>query len=121
MFFASRGYATVIANSNEDPLLQEQLIASMIEHGVSALMIAPCYGAADDVFDGLLRAEIPTLQVLRRIDSRVTQLPFYTLWTFETGSYIATDHLDQKCVEQSGICRRRRRPGRLRRNARVGI
>ncbi len=92
MFFFSRGYATIIANSNEDPILQEQLIASMIEHGVSALMVAPCYGAAPNLFDGVLSAEIPTLQVLRCIDSRVDQLPFYSM-DYETGSYIATNHL----------------------------
>lgn len=36
MKFAERGYATVIGNSDEDPKLQEQLITSMIEHGVLA-------------------------------------------------------------------------------------
>jgi LacI family transcriptional regulator len=35
MTFASRGYATVIANTDETPAMQAQVIASMIEHGVS--------------------------------------------------------------------------------------
>ena len=40
MEFSSQGYATVIANSNEDPVIQEQIVTSMIEHGVSGLMVA---------------------------------------------------------------------------------
>ena len=35
MIFASRGYATVIANTDEDAAIQARVIASMVEHGVS--------------------------------------------------------------------------------------
>ena len=43
MTFASRGYATVIANTDENPSIQAQVIASMIEHGVSGFLISPTY------------------------------------------------------------------------------
>ena len=43
MTFASRGYATVIANTDENPSIQTQVIASMIEHGVSGFLISPTY------------------------------------------------------------------------------
>ena len=37
MALAERGYSTVIANTDESPQLQDQVVGSMIEHGVSAL------------------------------------------------------------------------------------
>ncbi len=63
MAFSASGYATVIANSNEDPAIEEQVVASMIEHDVSALMIAPCYDGGSKMFDDIHHANIPTLQV----------------------------------------------------------
>ena len=38
MTFARHGYATVIANTDENPEMQGQVIASMIEHGVAGLL-----------------------------------------------------------------------------------
>lgn len=92
MVFSSRGYATVIANSNEDPRIQEQIVNSMIEHGVSGLMIAPCYGGGGEIFDDIHRANIPTLQVLRKADSRTDLFPFFSM-DYENGSYLAAQHL----------------------------
>ena len=43
MTFARRGYATVIANTDENPEMQAQVIASMVEHGVSGFLISPTY------------------------------------------------------------------------------
>ena len=43
MTFARHGYATVIANTDENPEMQGQVIASMIEHGVAGLLISPTY------------------------------------------------------------------------------
>src|SRR4051812_7587483 len=36
MALSARGYATVVANTDEDAELQSQVVAAMIEHGVSA-------------------------------------------------------------------------------------
>jgi LacI family transcriptional regulator len=91
MTFASRGYATVIANTDEDPGIQDQVIASMIEHGVSALVVSPAYGEAG-VFDRIARAGIPTLQVLRLLDSRTGLFPFASL-DYAAGGRLATRHL----------------------------
>jgi hypothetical protein len=44
MAMAARGYATVVSNADEDDGLQEKLVASMIEHGVDAVVISPAYG-----------------------------------------------------------------------------
>lgn len=92
MAFSARGYATVVANANEDPAIQAQVVASMIEHGVSALMIAPCYGGGSGVFDDISRAGIPTLQVLRCADERTEMFPFYSM-DYETGGRLAAQHL----------------------------
>ena len=89
MALSERGFATVIANTDEDPHLQAQVVASMIEHGVSALVISPAYGAAAG-FDLLARAGIPVLQVLRR--GGEAGFPFAAP-DFERGSRLAAQHL----------------------------
>jgi DNA-binding LacI/PurR family transcriptional regulator len=53
MALSERGYATVVANTDEDPGLQAQVVASMVEHGVLALAISPAYGGEEETF-GLL-------------------------------------------------------------------
>jgi len=92
MAFSARGYATIIANSNEDPDIQDQVVTSMLEHGVAALMIAPSYSTDSRTFDNILRAGIPTLQVLRMNDRRTDIFPFFSM-DYEGGSYLAADHL----------------------------
>jgi LacI family transcriptional regulator len=66
MAWAARGFATVLANTDEDAGLQAQVVAGMIGHGVSAIVIAPASGEGSGGFDVLQRAGIPVLQVLRR-------------------------------------------------------
>ncbi|MDI6838772.1 MAG: LacI family DNA-binding transcriptional regulator, partial [Rhizobiaceae bacterium] len=43
MALSARGYAAVLANTDEDPRIQAQVVAAMIEHGVSALVVSPAY------------------------------------------------------------------------------
>lgn len=95
MAFSSFGYATVIANSNEDPTLQNQVVVSMIEHGVSGLMIAPCYGGGQEMFEDIRLAKIPTLQVLRQVDPRTDLFPFFSM-DYDNGSYLAATHLVER-------------------------
>jgi len=92
MTFSTRGYTTVVANSNEDPKIQEEVISSMLEHGIDALLIAPCYGGTGGDFDQIIRTGIPAIQVLRRGDKRTEQLPFCSM-DYERGSYLAAEHL----------------------------
>ncbi|VAW22864.1 Transcriptional regulator, LacI family [hydrothermal vent metagenome] len=95
MAFSKRGYATVIANSNEDPKIQAQVVISMLEHGISALMIAPSYGGDIGLFDDIVRAAIPTLQVLRKVDQRTELFPFFSM-DYERGSFLAAQHLVER-------------------------
>lgn len=91
MAFSAAGFATVIANTDEDPALQAQVVGSMIEHGVAAIVISPTYGSEEASFGPLLRAGIPTLQVLRHADAR-QEFPFASL-DYATGGRLAAQHL----------------------------
>jgi len=92
MAFLKHGYATVIANTDESPDVQNKVITSMLEHGVSALLITPCYGGDSSVFKDIARSETPLMQVLRCIDERTDQFPFYSM-DYATGSIVAAEHL----------------------------
>ncbi len=92
MSFARRGYATVIANTDEDPELQARVIASMIEHGVSGFLISPTYVDEPLALENVRRAGIPAMQVLRRIDARTDVFPFASL-DYVAGGRLATRHL----------------------------
>ena len=92
MTLAAKGYATVIANSDEDPELQSRLVGSMIEHGVSALVVSPTYGGCGTTFDQIERAGVPAIQVLRKTDARTGLFPFAS-FDYATGSALATRHL----------------------------
>jgi LacI family transcriptional regulator len=90
--FAARGFATVIAHSDENPEIQAQVVTTLIEHGLSALVISPTYGDTRPTFDALARAGAPTLQVLRLIDPRTDLFPFASL-DYAGGSLMAAEHL----------------------------
>lgn len=92
MTLATNGYATVIANSDEDADLQARLMDSMIEHGVSALVVSPAYDDGGDAFDRVERAGIPAMQVLRKTDARTGLFPFAS-FDYAAGSAKATRHL----------------------------
>lgn len=95
MALAERGYATVIANTDENADAQAQVVGAMIEHGVSALVISPAYGLVSDTFDAIRRAGIPVMQVLRKVDDATDQSPFAAP-DYLDGGRIATRHiLDQ--------------------------
>jgi LacI family transcriptional regulator len=91
MALSARGYATVIANTDEDPALQAQVVGAMIEHGVAALIVSPAYGGEAATFDAIARAGMPTLQVLRCVADPAV-FPFAAP-DYETGSRLATEHL----------------------------
>ena len=92
MALAERGYSTVIANTDESPELQHQVVGSMIEHGVSALIICPAYGDTGATFDAIARGGIPTMQMLRRVDERLDLFPLIAP-DYLSGSRDATRHL----------------------------
>jgi len=81
----------VLANTDEDPKLQQRAIAGMVEHGVSALIISPAYGD-DEAFALLERAGVPALQVLRKVSDRTDLFPF-SVPDYAYGGALATQHL----------------------------
>lgn len=92
MTFGRAGYSTVIANTDEDPAIQDQVINSMIQHGVSAFLISPAYGSEASIFERIERAGVPTLQVLRQVDQRTNLFPFASM-DFASGGALAARHL----------------------------
>lgn len=92
MAFGRKGFSTVIANTDEDAAIQDGVIHSMIEHGVSAFVISPAYGGDEGSFEHIRRAGIPTMQVLRMVDARTDIFPFASL-DYATGGALATRHL----------------------------
>jgi LacI family transcriptional regulator len=97
MILADQGYATVIANTDEDPKLQARMIASLLEHGVSGLIISPSYGNEGETVAALSAAGTPVIQVFRRLEQAGEKFPFIAP-DYERGSAIATQHLlDEGC------------------------
>jgi LacI family transcriptional regulator len=92
MALSARGYAVVIANTDEDPDVQAGVVAAMIEHGVAALVVSPAYGGTP--FDLIRRAGIPAMQVLRKASDDVGRFPFAAP-DYATGGRLATEHLLQ--------------------------
>lgn len=92
MALYKQGFATVIANCDEDPAIQERTVRSMLEHDVSALIISPCYGDVRAAFDIIERSGLPALQVLRRVDEQYCALPFFS-HEYTEGSRLAARHL----------------------------
>ena len=99
MELSERGYAVVIANTDEDAKLQEQTVRTMIEHGVSAFIISPAYGKVRKTFDEIARAALPSMQVLRKVDPRTKTFPFAAP-DYPEGSRIATRHLLEKGAQK---------------------
>ena len=92
MALSARGYAAVVANTDEAPDVQAQVVSAMIEHGVSALVISPAYGGEAATFDAIARAGIPAMQVLRNVEPRTDLFPFAAP-DYGEGSRLATEHL----------------------------
>ena len=92
MALSARGYAAVVANTDENPALQAQVVSAMIEHGVSAFIISPAYGEEASTFGPIARAGIPAMQVLRMVLPNVDVSPF-TAPDYPKGSRLATEHL----------------------------
>lgn len=92
MTLSANGFATIIANTNEDPGIQGQVISSMIEHGVAAVIISPTYGSDAKVYEPFQQAQIPLMQVLRRIEDSTVHYPFFS-FDYLTGGRLAARHM----------------------------
>ncbi len=90
---SEHGYAVVLSNVNEDAALQAQTINALIEHGVSGFVIAAAYGDDSDTSLRLIaKAEIPAIQVFRKVDDREDKIPFVAP-DYQLGGRLATEHL----------------------------
>ena len=92
MELAKHGFATVLANSDEDPKLQTQMMSSLVEHGVSGFIISPSYGGDEEALAILEAAGTPTLQVFRSLDGLECNHPFVAP-DYQRGSRLAAEHL----------------------------
>jgi len=92
MALSSRGYTTVLANTDENPALQAQVVGAMIEHGVSAFIVSPCYGDGDNGFNSIERSGIPAMQALRQVDARTDLFPIAAP-DYPAGGRLAAEHL----------------------------
>jgi LacI family transcriptional regulator len=70
----------------------------MLEHDVAGLVISPCYGDGAEGFRAIERANLPALQVLRRVQTGAKPLPFFS-HDYASGSYLAARHLLDQGVE----------------------
>nr|WP_171212433.1 LacI family DNA-binding transcriptional regulator [Ruegeria sp. HKCCA5426] len=95
MELARNGFATVMANTDEDPELQKSMISTLTEHGVSGFVISPAYGDVEDTLALLAASGTPTLQVFRTLDAQAQSLPFFAP-DYHLGSRMATEHLLEK-------------------------
>lgn len=92
MELAQNDFATVLANSNEDPALQTRMISSLVEHGVSGFIISPSYGDEEAAISVLKSANTPTLQVFRSLKSEGHEFPFIAP-DYKRGGRLAAEHL----------------------------
>jgi LacI family transcriptional regulator len=92
MELAQNGFATVMANTDEDPELQSRMIASLIEHGVSGFVISPAYGQEEDTVAVIEAAGVPALQVFRSLSKDDGRIPFVAP-DYKLGGTRATEHL----------------------------
>ncbi|WP_412551111.1 LacI family DNA-binding transcriptional regulator [Shimia sp. MIT910701] len=97
MELAKAGFATVLANTDEDPKLQGQMISSLVEHGVSGFIISPAYGDEAATLAVLDAANTPTLQVFRTLEREGGTFPLLAP-DYLTGGRLAAEHLlEQGC------------------------
>ncbi|MEM8977892.1 MAG: LacI family DNA-binding transcriptional regulator [Pseudomonadota bacterium] len=92
MELAKAGFATVLANTDENPKLQSEMISSLVEHGVSGFVISPAYGDEAATLAVLDAANAPTLQVFRTLEREGGTFPGLAP-DYLTGGRLAAEHL----------------------------
>ncbi|MGV3552185.1 LacI family DNA-binding transcriptional regulator [Rhizobium sp.] len=86
----SAGYVQFLSNTGENVDRQREVIASMMEHGISGLVVSPARGTTAQDFKPLVAAGIPVVIVVRNISgSKVSSL----MADNHGGAYQAVEHL----------------------------
>lgn len=86
----SAGFVQFLANTGENVDRQREVIASMMEHGISGLIVSPARGTTAQDFKPLVAAGIPVVIVVRNISgAKVSSL----MADNYGGAYQAVEHL----------------------------
>ena len=86
----SAGYVQFLSNTGENVDRQREVIASMMEHGISGLVVSPARGTTAQDFKPLVAAGIPVVIVVRNISgAKVSSL----MADNHGGAYQAVEHL----------------------------
>jgi LacI family transcriptional regulator len=86
----SAGFVQFLANTGENVDRQREVIASMMEHGISGLVVSPARGTTAQDFKPLVAAGIPVVIVVRNISgAKVSSL----MADNHGGAYQAVEHL----------------------------
>ncbi|MCT7377375.1 LacI family DNA-binding transcriptional regulator [Chelativorans salis] len=88
--FQSAGIVPFIANTAENPVRQGEVLKSLLEQGVSGLIVSPAHGTLPDAFERIRSGGTPIIFVMRRLaESRVPVVAPDNPW----GAFLATSHL----------------------------
>lgn len=91
MALNEKGYATVVANTDDNPEIQDRVVGAMLEHGVSALILSPAYGDIDGTLATIKRSGVPTVHVLRKLPPKQSIFPFVAP-DYVSGGRMAMEH-----------------------------
>ena len=61
------GFVPILANTNEDPERQAQVLRSMREHGVAGIVMSPARGTDAKALEALSAGSMPMVITMRRI------------------------------------------------------
>lgn len=89
---AEHGKVALIASSDESPEAEDRAVRLALEQDIAGLVISPCRGSRSPVFDMIIAADLPAIQVLRQGDTRVESIPFQSM-DYAIGSHLAARHL----------------------------
>lgn len=92
MALNEKGYATVVANTDDSTEIQDRVVGAMLEHGVSALILSPAYGDVDKTLDNIKRSGVPTVHVLRKLPPQQSLFPFVAP-DYVSGGRMAMEHM----------------------------
>jgi LacI family transcriptional regulator len=101
MTLSARGYAVVLANTGEDAATQDQVVASMIEHGVAGMILSPAFGDVGPTLKRIAKAGQPAMQVLRQVAPE-GELPFMAP-DYRAGGRAAAEHVLSRGVTRVGF------------------
>ena len=86
----SAGFVQFLSNTSESPERQNEVIASMMEHGISGLILCPSRGTTSADLKPIIASGIPVVVTVRNVPVAKTSTVMSDNYT---GAYEATRHL----------------------------